>query len=666
MKQITLILLLFCGLVGHGQIYQDFQVKTDWENTLDDYIVYSIMVSSDSGQLISDTPKAWIEVSRQYGMLDSVKLAVFPSAGVATRTSTIYRYATQLYDLSDSLFHATQSTESLQPFISGNIAPNERWGLKQATGGSRTMSHPSITFTGTLTIVQQTDATGKTIVTHTDLTANTRTGIIINGRLYAYIIRNQTLTASQKAAESAVLSELFPEIPSVTIGDQTWATSNCEMVATPQGNVIANVTDATEWSGATDLYNTTYAATSGTAAQKEYAALKAAGMWCYYNNDLTTGAVYGKLYNWYAAKLLDLDMATANFGWRVASGGDYVNLTSANALKKEGTDYWETGNGGTNSTGYTALGTGFRRDKTGDFDYIKDVTAFWTSDTSNIVKGMGLPIRLVKDDVAPVSTGTYPTIYYNSDDIVLNDNYQGLEWTQGGTTYTRLGTISEIAVGQSAGTENLPIQGAMKRCLLLDNGTVNYYIDPAEPINKVGVGYIKTGTTTSASTDKLVDTGGDFITNGVVAGMTVRNVSTGNIAVIYSVAATELTLSRDYFTSGVAYQIGSANYGGADGQVMVEIPKFYLWHDYLNDKIRWAISTKQSAGFELHPAFFKDGAEVNYRYYSAFEGSMYDASTGAMTAKASIHLNLYATGDKFCSVAGQWPKTGETWQEYDS
>ena len=45
---------------------------------------------------------------------------------------------------------------------------------------------------------------------------------------------------------------------------------------------------------------------------------------------------------------------------------------------------------------------------------------------------------------------------------------------------------------------------------------------------------------------------------------------------------------------------------------------------------------------------------------------MFDASTNAMTAKASIHLNLYATGDKFCSVAGQWSKTNETWQEYDS
>lgn len=244
--------------------------------------------------------------------------------------------------------------------------------------------------------------------------------------------------------------------------------------------------------------------------------------------------------------------------------------------------------------------------------------------------------------------------------------YQGLEWTQESTTYTRLGSIKDIAVGQSAGSANLPIQGAMKRCLLLDNGSVNYYIDPAEPINKVGVGYVKTGTTTGVSTDKLIDSSGDFITNGVVAGMTVRNVSTGNIAVIYSVTATELTLSRNYFTSGVQYQIGSANYGGADGQVMVQIPKFYMRQEYFNNKIRWAISLQKLAGFQLHPAFFKDGVEVDYRYYSAFEGSMFDASAGTMTAKILIHTNLYATGDKFCSVAGQWPKTTETWEEYDS
>lgn len=247
-------------------------------------------------------------------------------------------------------------------------------------------------------------------------------------------------------------------------------------------------------------------------------------------------------------------------------------------------------------------------------------------------------------------------------------NYQGLEWTQKSATgYTRLGTISDIPISQSAGDANLPIQSQMKRCLLLDNGTVNYFIDADDPIQKNGdVTYTATGTASSTVTETLVDATADFITAGVQSGMAVRNTTTGKICVIYDViSATQLSISRDYFTLGDNYQIGTANYGGADGQVMVQIPKFYLRHEYTDTKIRWAISLEQLPGFQLHPAFFKDGVEVDYRYYSAFEGSMYDASASAMTAKGSIPSNLYATGDLFCSVAGQWAKTNEKWYEYD-
>lgn len=249
-------------------------------------------------------------------------------------------------------------------------------------------------------------------------------------------------------------------------------------------------------------------------------------------------------------------------------------------------------------------------------------------------------------------------------------NYQGLEWTQkSAMEYTRLGTISDIPVSQSAGDANLPIQSAMKRCLLLDNGTVNYFIDADDPIQKDGdATYTATGTATSVLTDNLVDNTADFITYGVQAGMAVRNTTTGEICVVYDVvSATQLSISRDYFTNiSEGYEIGTANYGGADGQVMVQIPKFYLRHEYTDTKIRWAISLEQLPGFQLHPAFFKDGVEVDYRYYSAFEGSMYDASESAMTAKRSIPSNLYTTGDLFCSVAGQWAKTNERWDEYDA
>jgi len=98
--------------------------------------------------------------------------------------------------------------------------------------------------------------------------------------------------------------------------------------------------------------------------------------------------------------------------------------------------------------------------------------------------------------------------------------------------------------------------------------------------------------------------------------------------------------------------------------VMVEIPKFYYWQDLSATIKYWKISKYKLTGFTLHPAFWKDGQEVDYRYYSAFEGSMWDVSAGAMTAKGSIPTSLYASGDKMCSVAGQWAKTNETRAEY--
>ena len=55
------------------------------------------------------------------------------------------------------------------------------------------------------------------------------------------------------------------------------------------------------WAGSTELYDGIYSQTTGTTTEKEYAALKAAAMWCHYNNDISLGAVYGKLYNWFAA-----------------------------------------------------------------------------------------------------------------------------------------------------------------------------------------------------------------------------------------------------------------------------------------------------------------------------------------------------------------------------
>jgi len=124
----------------------------------------------------------------------------------------------------------------------------------------------------------------------------------------------------------------------------------------------------------------------------------------------------------------------------------------------------------------------------------------------------------------------------------------------------------------------------------------------------------------------------------------------------------------DYLDANNSYYLDDgitvADSTGADGQWMVEIPKFYYRVEYGNDYRYWAISTSKIPGFTLHPAFIKDGVEVDYRYYSAFEGSLWDSSESDMTAKASISSNIYATGDSLCSIPSEWAKTNETWTEY--
>ena len=243
---------------------------------------------------------------------------------------------------------------------------------------------------------------------------------------------------------------------------------------------------------------------------------------------------------------------------------------------------------------------------------------------------------------------------------------QGVAWDQANDTYARLGSIAGIATSESAGNDNLPIQSDMKRCLLQDDGTVNYYIDSTDPIMKDGTTVISSGTADTDTANKLIDSGADFVTDSVVAGMYAHNTTDDTYSIITAVDNLHnLSLERDVFPDGDEdYNIGTANFGGADGQVMVEIPKFYYKQYKAGDIFYFYHSKYDLAGFELHPAFWKDGQEVDYRYYSAFEGGMWDDSEGAMCAKASIPSSIYASPDKMTSVAGTWAKVNEQRSEY--
>ncbi len=551
-------------------------------------------------------------------LLPNTKLLFCPHLAVKLRESGMYKYVTKLYDVGPAMLDGSQTTALNQPYLSGNIAPNEKYAIKNPNGANTYITHTPISFSATdkwslsfvlnnyhnanfavnklcfygqsairfqdnsstLCVVNKNGSAtvfsnssrkcigknshyilsadglgnmsfyidGKLITTNTFSTEFEFNIVFssnqsVNGDIKYYSIRDISLSPTQVQDEYNYLRTLFPEVGYVQIGTQTWATSNCEMTCTPQGNIIPEMQAATNaekitnaadrefssdtgfwekqagwtieggkavvtsgakgsalfrgqvlivgkwykcsftiesisgnlqlaivanrigyitpgtytaflkcdattyfgiicgvdnttavidnvsfqeigWEGSTELYNGIYAQTGGTAEQKEYAAVKAAAMWCYYNNDPAIGAIYGKLYNWYAVKLLQMDIdyynaanPTTPWGWRVPVKEDfdllrsYLQIQSSGAkTKKEGNVYWYGSNVSTNESGLSLIGTGIRSD-VGVFTAMFGEGSLFSSDSyrllcqsssselaTNIIskKEIGRAVRLIK------------------------------------------------------------------------------------------------------------------------------------------------------------------------------------------------------------------------------------------------------------------------------
>lgn len=107
----------------------------------------------------------------------------------------------------------------------------------------------------------------------------------------------------------------------------------------------------------------------------------------------------------------------------------------------------------------------------------------------------------------------------------------------------------------------------------------------------------------------------------------------------------------------------AATLTGADGMVMVEIPKFYTRRTTSGTVVTWSISATALAGYTVHPAFVKAGVEVSHRYVGAYDACYWDDSDS--TYKSGLNLDnltssLDLAADKLASVAGIYPIVGVT------
>jgi uncharacterized protein (TIGR02145 family) len=174
---------------------------------------------------------------------------------------------------------------------------------------------------------------------------------------------------------------------SVQIGAQVWMLKNLDVEHYRNGDIIPEVRDSAQWANLIT------------------------GAWCYYNNDPILGAIYGKLYNWYA---VNDSRGLAPDGWHIPSypewtvlidylGGDMV---AGGKMKEIGSTHWNIPNeGATNFSNFYALPGGERS---------SEYNGFW---------GLGIRCRLWSSTVLTDEVNLWADYkYISNDDPYLEGN----------------------------------------------------------------------------------------------------------------------------------------------------------------------------------------------------------------------------------------------------
>jgi uncharacterized protein (TIGR02145 family) len=201
---------------------------------------------------------------------------------------------------------------------------------------------------------------------------------------------------------------------SVTNCGLTFTKKNLNVSKYTDGTPIPQVTDQTQWRNLTT------------------------GAWCYYNNDPSNEAVYGKLYNWYAvvgiydaasAGNAALRKKLAPAGWHIPTEGDWIQIRDclggyevaggkmkSTGIFQSGTGLWYSPNlAATNESGFTGLPGGYRL-YDDNFRHIGHRGFWWSTSENptnasilildntncgayipNEIKKNGLSVRCVKD-----------------------------------------------------------------------------------------------------------------------------------------------------------------------------------------------------------------------------------------------------------------------------
>jgi len=185
----------------------------------------------------------------------------------------------------------------------------------------------------------------------------------------------------------------------IRIETQVWMRKNLDVSWYENGDPIRYAPTSQEWNDATN---------------------KQEGAWCYYNNDPKNGAIYGKLYNWYA---VNDSRGLAPVGYHIPSElewyvlSEYLGGDTIAGYKMKSETGWVYDGNGDNSSGFNALPGGCRNSEGSVFNWVTGNGFFWGSSDNNtdvawtnyldhsskrtfrkcFMKGNGFSVRCLKD-----------------------------------------------------------------------------------------------------------------------------------------------------------------------------------------------------------------------------------------------------------------------------
>jgi uncharacterized protein (TIGR02145 family) len=174
-----------------------------------------------------------------------------------------------------------------------------------------------------------------------------------------------------------------------------------------------------------------------------------------------TDIKYGLLYNWFVAT----DARNiANTGWHVPTSADIQTLIiSAGGeviggchIKEVGAIHWDIANTGDNSTGFTAVGAGYRSSTDGSFLFLNGLGGFFSSEDTPVGVILLFEIEAFSDNIGIVySTGEESTdIIWKktglSIRLIKNDSTDPLSYTgNDGKLYSTVKIGSQVWLSQN-------------------------------------------------------------------------------------------------------------------------------------------------------------------------------------------------------------------------